>query len=113
MGTFYVSARLAGKTTVRALVDTGATFSKMPGDVLRKLKVAPSFATKVKLGDGRVVSRRVGYVSLTLDGRSAPVPVLFGRSAETPLIGATTLEILGLAADPIRKQLVESLHLEI
>ena len=108
-----MTATLPNKRSVKALVDSGATFSKMPADVLRKLKVKPSFSAKVKLGDGRVVSRKVGYISLKLDGHAAPVPVMFGARAETPLIGATTLEILGLAADPVRKVLVESMHLEI
>lgn len=113
VGTFYVTATLANKGRVKALVDTGATFSKMPSNLLKKLKVQSAFSTKVKLGDGRIVSRRVGYVGLKLDGHAAPVPVMFGSRTETPLIGATTLEILGLAADPVRKVLVESMHLEI
>jgi predicted aspartyl protease len=113
VGTFYVDAVLPGRKSVRALVDTGATFSKLPAGLLRALKVAPAFITKVKRGDGRIVSRKVGYVSVKLNGHSAPVPVMFGGRAETALIGATTLEILGLAADPVRRVLVESIHLEI
>jgi predicted aspartyl protease len=113
MGTFYVKATLASKASVEALVDTGATHSKMPIDVLRSLKIRPSFSVKVQLGDGRIVSRKVGYVTMRLDGRSAPVPVMFGKSGETPLIGATTLEILGLAVDPVKMKLTESPILEI
>ena len=113
MGTFYVTAILGKKKRMRALVDTGATFSKVPGATLKKLRIKSAFSTKVQLGDGSVVSREVGYVTLKLNGRAAPVPVMFGNKGKVPLIGATTLEILGLAVDPVRKALIESVHLEI
>ena len=113
MGTFTVPARLAGKITVEALVDTGATYSKMPIDTLEQLDVQPDFAIQVELADRRRVLRQVGYVRLSLDGSSAMVPVTFGREGETPLIGATALEILGLAADPVQRRLVKSPPIEM
>jgi predicted aspartyl protease len=113
MGTFTVAMGLPDGTDLSALVDTGATFSKLPAKVLRRLGVRPDFATTVELGDGRLIRRRVGYVRLSLGRKQAPVPVMFGGSREEALVGATTLEILGLAPDPVRRRLVESRHLEV
>ena len=113
MGTFTVTVGLPGRKKVDALVDTGATFSKLPAPLLRRLGIEPDFATKVELGDGRIIRREVGYVRLTLGRKSALVPVMFGGRDEEPLVGATTLEILGLAPDPLHRRLRESRHLEI
>lgn len=113
MGTFTVAMHLPDGSDLSALVDTGATFSKLPSAVLRRLGVRPDFETTVELGDGRRIRRRVGYVRVGLGRKRAPVPVMFGGRREEPLVGATTLEILGLAPDPVRRRLVEARHLEV
>ena len=113
MGTFTVAAQLPDGTELDALVDTGATFSKLPIKVLRRLGVRADFQTTVELGDGRNIRQKVGYLRLGLARKRAPVPVMFGGSNEEPLIGATTLEILGLSPDPVRRRLVEARHLEV
>ncbi|MGH7858597.1 MAG: aspartyl protease family protein [Candidatus Binatia bacterium] len=113
MGTFTVRVALPDGSDIEALVDTGATFSKLPSGVLRRLGVPSDFETTVELGDGRLIRRKVGYVRLGLGRRRAPVPVMFGGSREEPLVGATTLEILGFRPDPVRLRLVEARHLEI
>lgn len=114
MGTFAVEIELLPKKIrLTALVDTGATFSKIPSEILKTLGVRAEFKTKVELGNGRRIERKVGYVKIKLNGKTASVPVVFSGKGERPLIGATTLEILGLIPDPRKKVLVESLHLEI
>jgi predicted aspartyl protease len=113
VGTFSVQLRLPDRSRVDALVDTGATFSKLPSELLRRIGVKPDFATVVELGDGRRLRRRVGYVRVGLLRKRALVPVMFGGRGEEPLVGATTLEIMGLAPDPVRKRLTESRHFEV
>ena len=114
MGTFSVPVKLLPQNIeVVALVDTGATFSKVPAHLLRKLKVKVDFKRRVELGDGRIVERRVGYVRLMLHGKKGLVPVMFGSKGERPLVGATTLEILGLMVDPTKQTLVECPSLEV
>ncbi|MFQ6093943.1 MAG: aspartyl protease family protein [bacterium] len=113
MGTFNVIVALPKRQKIGTLVDTGATFSKFSQELLHKLSVKTSFKTNVELGDGRRVERKVGYVQVSIAGRSAPVPVVFGRKRERAVIGATTLEILDLIPDPRKKILIESIHLEI
>lgn len=74
MVTFSVTVKLLPqKIDVIALVDTGATFSKVPAHLLRRLKVKVDFKRKVELGDGRIVERKVGYVRLMLHGKKGLV----------------------------------------
>ena len=40
------------------------------------------------------------------NGKSGIVPVVFTPNDVAPLIGATTLEILGLAVNPVSKELL-------
>lgn len=113
VGTFTARVTLPDRTALDALVDTGATFSKIPARILRRLKVRPDFSTRVELGDGRRIRRNVGYLRVAVGAKRALVPVIFAKDREEPLLGATTLEILGLAPDPLRRTLVESRHLEL
>lgn len=108
MGTFSVAVALPDRSRIQALVDTGATFSKLPAPLLRRLHVKPDSSTRVELGDGRRIRRQVGYVRLGIVRKRALVPVMFGGKDEEPIIGATTLEILGLAPDPVHRVLKES-----
>ena len=112
-GTFTVPVGLPDGTDLDALVDTGATLSKLPAKVLRRLGVRPDFSTTVELGGGRLIRRKVGCARLSLGRKRAPVPVMFGGAGEEALVGATTLEILGLTPDPVRRRLIESRHLEM
>ena len=41
-----------------------------------------------------------------LNGHSGPAPVIFGEKGDEPLLGATTLESLGLVLDPFKRRLL-------
>ncbi len=91
---------------ITALVATGATLSKLPVDLLRRLGVKPYDRRKFRLADGRLVRRDVGNVLVRIQGHLVATEVSFGRSGEQPLIGVTLLESAGLAPDPVRRRLV-------
>ena len=59
----------------------------------------------IMLADGTITTTPIGQALIQLHGREGICPVLFG-SPGVFLIGATTLEFLGLAADPVNKQLI-------
>jgi hypothetical protein len=40
-----------------------------------------------------------------IDGRRGPSPVIFGERDDATLLGAVTLEALGLMVDPLKRQL--------
>jgi len=53
------------------LVDTGAAYSWISGDILRRLGVKPSRKVRFKTIEGRVVERDVGHVFIEYEGETA------------------------------------------
>jgi len=91
---------------ITALVDTGATLTRLPADLLGRLGIKPYNKRKFRLVDGRLVKRDVGNVLMKIQGHLVSTEVSFGRPGEQPLIGVTLLESAGLAPDPIHRRLV-------
>ena len=92
-----------------ALVDTGATYSIFPEDFLRDVQVEPfDWTVDVVLADGSQITQRIGPAYLQVMDREAPCVVVFG-SPGVFLLGATALENLGLAADPVNKSLIPTM----
>ncbi|MBI2000811.1 MAG: aspartyl protease family protein, partial [candidate division NC10 bacterium] len=61
------------------LVDTGATISFVPADVLANLGIEPRWAEReFETASGAVIRRRVGVASLAVDGHETITPVVFG-----------------------------------
>ena len=59
-----------------------------------------------ELADNRVVELPMGYVTVRIAGKQVIAPAVFGPERAAPLLGATALEISGLAVDPVRQILV-------
>ncbi len=59
-----------------------------------------------ELPDGRVADYDVGETKIRIDGRVVTTLVTFGDPGAGPVLGAYTLEGLGLAVDPVRRRLV-------
>lgn len=88
------------------MVDTGALFSVVPAAVLTQLGLSPVRTETFELADGRTIRRPIGEVFLRLDGKEATIPVIFGETSDSPLLGVTALEIVGLTVDPQGERLV-------
>ena len=54
---------------------------------------------------GRKVTRRKGVAVFRYGRRVGGADVIFGEAGDSNLLGATTLESLGLALDPLRREL--------
>ncbi|MBI2172454.1 MAG: aspartyl protease [Chloroflexi bacterium] len=111
MGTFrqniaFVSADGQRREELDAQVDTGATFSSAPADVLERLGVRPETRVRLRLANNAVEERLLGFARAELVEEERIIPVVFGRTGEPPLIGATTLEIFLLAVDLVEQRLV-------
>lgn len=91
------------------LVDSGATYTVVPEDVLKKLGIKPSGEERFSLADGRIVSRKVGSALYEFEGIERAAPVLFGEKGDSLLLGAFTLEALGLTLDPFQRKLYKAL----
>ena len=87
---------------VEALVDTGAIFSLIPAPILGQLGVQPSGRRVFRSIEGRPIEREVGVVQMEVQGRQppGPVPVIFGDEGDSPVLGVTALETMGLEVDP-------------
>ncbi len=111
MGMFNVVLEVgdpAGQRFVpcRGLVDTGSTFTALPGSLLRSLGVTPTAVGVFELADDSVVERPYGFTTVRYNRQVGVAPVTFREDAAVPLLGATTLEILGLMVEPLRERLL-------
>ena len=88
------------------LVDTGAFHTVVPASILESLDIPVYTSRDYTLADGSVVSMPLGSAHVELEGEIIPVPVLFGADPRNILIGATTLEIFGYAADPQHQRFI-------
>jgi len=77
----------------------------VPATVLRKLGVKPHSRRTFTLADGSEIKRRIGDVLFRFDGRQGASPVIFGEKDDSVLLGAVSLEALGLILDPLKRAL--------
>lgn len=111
MGTFTVEIEVGDPEgrrfePLQALVDTGATNTAIPTSVLQRLGVKPYRASAFRLADGSRAELGVGRTWVRVDGQLEFTQVVFIGDGTPPLLGAVTLEELGLAVDPIQQKLV-------
>lgn len=111
MGTFSVNIEvgdLSGREfrKLSATVDTSATYTVIPRNVLNGLGVEPIDVVPFELADDGVVECEVGEARLRLDRRERIVLMVFGPENGTPLLGATAPELFNRAVDPVRQKLV-------
>ena len=85
------------------LVDSGAIFSVVPAD--RTLGIASEKTERFSLADGSSVTREVGIARFEVAGRTGGAPVIFGEPGDAWLLGALSLESLGLLLDPFKREL--------
>ncbi len=89
------------------LVDSGAIYSVVPKRVLKKLGIKPLGEQVFRLADGTKISRKKGGAYFRLGDKFGVADVIFGEAGDSVLLGALTLEALGLALDPIKRELRE------
>ena len=111
MGHFHVSVQVSHRAGGRfeplnALVDTGATYTWIPRDVLEGLGIVPEDQWPFVLADGREVLYPVTWINIRMRDRVQPTIVVFGEPGSEPILGVVTLEEFRVAADPVNRQLV-------
>ena len=110
MGTFTHTITLVSDSgiteTVEALVDTGATFSAVPAEVLERLGVIPHREVRLRLANGQLQDQRIGRLLAQIDGMQEVIICVFGEPRSPTVIGAHTLEAFLLGVDPVEQRLV-------
>lgn len=91
---------------IDALVDTGATYTCVPRELLDQLGVEAEEEWPFILADGREVTYPIASVRVRINHRSRTTVAVFGEPESEPLLGAVTLEEFGLAVDPVQRRLI-------
>ncbi len=111
MGLTYVEGKLRAPgrrgraRRVRFLVDSGAVYSVLRSSEWRSLGLKPERELEFVLADGTTLKRGVSEANFELEGRRATSPVVLGESEDEALLGAVTLETLGLQLNPLSRKL--------
>ena len=88
---------------VNFLIDSVAIYSLVPGKILDLLDIEPYKEMSFSLADGTTLKRKVCSAYFEFDGEGGPAPVVYGEEGDEPLLGATTLESLGLVLNPFTR----------
>jgi clan AA aspartic protease len=92
---------------VECSVDSGAIYAVIPRRILRAIGIRPTRTQRFALADGTHVQREIGSAVFTIGKHRGPSPVIFGARNDAALMGAVTLESLGLMLDPLKRELRE------
>lgn len=110
MGITYTEGMVRGpggkQQSVRFLIESGATYSLLPGGTWEAIELLPKREFDFALADGTVVRRRVSECYMVLPQGEGHTPVILGEPGdEEALLGVVTLEILGLVFNPFNRTL--------
>jgi aspartyl protease family protein len=100
------SGRHRRPIAVRFLVDTGAVYTVLPEKVWRALGLKGVRVAEFTLADGTMIRREVSECRVQVAGHSATSPVVLGGPEDAPLLGAVSLETLGLMVNPLTRELL-------
>jgi clan AA aspartic protease len=90
---------------IEFLIDSGAIYSVVPTPILQELGINPLTEQEFRLADGTAIVRKKGIALFRYGKRVGGADVIFGEEGDSVLLGAFTLESLGLALDPLRREL--------
>lgn len=112
MGTFSVKFILKNplhsdlKLELEGLVDTGAMFTQIPSGLVAQIGIVSSGSRPVQYADGTKDTVPVAKADIAINSLETATMILCGKPNSLILLGAHTLEGLGLGVDPIRKRLI-------
>ena len=110
MGLLVVDAEVSAgpsgpRSNLSLLVDTGAIYSLLPEPIWTELGLVAERTLEFRLADTTAIRRRVSHCFFTVSGVTAPSPVILGEAGDEALLGAVTLESLGLVWNPFDRSL--------
>ena len=90
---------------IEFLIDSGAIYSVVPSAILDTLNIKPLAEQAFRLANGEKIVRRKGGAVFRYGDRVGVADVIFGEPGDSALLGAFTLEALGLSLDPLKREL--------
>jgi predicted aspartyl protease len=114
MGTFYTSCRVANSVdrkksaeVPKLLVDTGAEFTWINGEILKNIGVKREKKDYTfVMANGQEITRAVGFAILHVGDALTVDEVIFGQPGDLQILGARSLEGMNLRVDSRAKKLV-------
>ncbi len=92
---------------IKAVVDTGATMSVLPIDLIQKLGLEKIDEVNVRYADNSIKRKEIyGWVILEIAGRKAVFDVLAEEKGAQPLVGQIVLERLDLIIEPSTRKVI-------
>lgn len=91
--------------SVQMMVDSGALYSVVPEPTLKKLGIKSHTKKVFTLANGETIERSIGDATFVYLGERGASPVIFGELGDSQLLGAVTLEALGLMLDPLKREI--------
>jgi clan AA aspartic protease len=98
-------AQPSATVPVEFLIDSGAIYSVVPAEILRKLGIKPLTKEEFRLANGELIIRKRGIALFKYGKKIGGADVIFGEKDDSNLLGVSTLESLGLALDPLKREL--------
>lgn len=87
------------------LVDSGAHYTVLTGDMVKKLKLVPVRVAEFELADGSMITRPLGNCIVEYGDYKVPTTVVLGQGDDGPILGVLTLEAMGLSINPLSHKL--------
>ena len=114
VGTFYTSCRVENQVdrkksaeVPKVLVDTGAEFTWIMAETLKKIGVKREKKDYTfVMGNGRQITRAVGFAIIRVGDALTTDEVIFGEPGDLQILGARSLEGMNLRVDARSKKLV-------
>ena len=91
--------------TVDFLVDSAAVYTVLPGAVWSALRLRAKDRMTFSLADGTSIERGLSEARFVYQGRDRVSPVVLGEGGDEALLGAVTLETLGLVLNPLSREM--------
>jgi predicted aspartyl protease len=77
----------------------------VPAEILKKLGIKPLTKEEFRLANGELIVRKRGIALFKYGKKIGGADVIFGEKDDSNLLGVSTLESLGLALDPLKREL--------
>ena len=95
---------------LKFFIESGAIYSVVPASVLAHFGISPLTDQEFRLADRSKISCKKGIALFKSGGRIGGADMIFGEAEDSLLLGAFTLDALGLVLDPLRRG-VRELHM--
>ena len=109
MGLTYIDGKVKGvnevEKSINFLVDSGASYTLLDKETWESLELKPKKILTFPLADGTKIERAVSECQIEILGDEFHTPVILGEEGDEPLLGAVTLEILGVVLNPFNRTL--------